>query len=311
MLGWISEESGLRTQTAFRCSPRFPKTRMQEHRFIFSNRAASYVLGRSEREYDRLMFQARILRPYTEKYFRMAGLASGMRVLDLGSGMGDVALLAAEIVGPHGAVLGLDRDPAALERARERATEHGYSSWVSFQETDLESFSSSQQFDAIVGRFVLVYQRDAATTIRRMMRFLRPGGIVIFHEMDFSDPHPSWPPCELWDQVVGTVAEAFRRSGARPDFGRHLGKVYLDAELGFPTIVGDVLIAGGRGSPLYQWVANTFVSISPRFADLGLSLPTGVVADASLAERLQEAAVIACSQVMGVTQFGAWAQKPV
>jgi hypothetical protein len=90
-----------------------------------------------------------------------------------------------------------------------------------------------------------------------------------------------------------------------------LAKVYLDAELGFPTIVADVLVGGGRGSSLYQWVANTFVSISPRFADLGLSLPTGVVPDSSLAARLQEAVVRACSQVMGVTQFGVWARKPV
>jgi ubiquinone/menaquinone biosynthesis C-methylase UbiE len=283
---------------------------MQEQNSTLSTSSASYVLGRSEHEYDRLMFQAGILRPYTEKYLRMAGLAPGMRVLDLGSGVGDVALLAGEIVGPDGGVLGLDRDPAALERARQRAKEHGCSSWVAFEETVLENFSSDQQFDAIVGRFVLVYQRDAATTIRQMMRFLKPGGIAVFHEMDFSDPHPSWPPCELWDQVVGTVAEAFRRSGAAPDFGRRLGKVYLDAELGFPTIVGDVLAGGGRGSSLYQWVANTFVSISPRFADLGLSLPIGVVADSSLADKLEEAAEIACSQVMGVTQFGAWSRKP-
>ena len=45
------------------------------------------------------MLQAKLLRPYTEKFFRMAGLATGMRVLDVGSGMGDVALLTAEIVG--------------------------------------------------------------------------------------------------------------------------------------------------------------------------------------------------------------------
>ena len=56
------------------------------------------------------MFQARLLRPYTDKFFRAAGIVPGMRVLDLGSGMGDVALLAADIVGPAGYVLGIDRD---------------------------------------------------------------------------------------------------------------------------------------------------------------------------------------------------------
>jgi ubiquinone/menaquinone biosynthesis C-methylase UbiE len=75
---------------------------------------ANYVLGQSTYEQERLMLQARILRPYTERFFRAAGLEPGMRVLDLGSGVGDVALLAGDIVGPCGRVLGLDRDAMAL-----------------------------------------------------------------------------------------------------------------------------------------------------------------------------------------------------
>src|SRR5689334_15110837 len=69
-----------------------------------------YVLGRTPEEYARLEFQARIVRPYTERYFRAAGLAPGMRVLELGSGVGEVAVIAAEIVGPSGHVHGIDVD---------------------------------------------------------------------------------------------------------------------------------------------------------------------------------------------------------
>jgi 2-polyprenyl-3-methyl-5-hydroxy-6-metoxy-1,4-benzoquinol methylase len=57
--------------------------------------SSNYVLGQSVHEYERLMLQGRLLRPYTEKFFRAAGVVPGMRVLDIGSGMGDVALLAA------------------------------------------------------------------------------------------------------------------------------------------------------------------------------------------------------------------------
>src|SRR5262249_30726946 len=78
---------------------------------------------------ERLILQARILRPYTEKFFRAAGLAPGMRVLDVGSGMGDVSLLSADIVGPGGRVLGIDRDVAALDNARRRTDQQGCSSW--------------------------------------------------------------------------------------------------------------------------------------------------------------------------------------
>ena len=77
----------------------------------------NYVLGQSPYEYERLTLQAKVLRPFTEKFFMMAGLGPGMRVLEVGSGMGDVALLAAEMVGPGGRVLGVDRDAAGLEKA--------------------------------------------------------------------------------------------------------------------------------------------------------------------------------------------------
>ena len=54
----------------------------------------------------------------TERLFRDAGITSGMRVFDGGSGVGDVALLVARLVGPHGSVVGVDRDGSAVQTAR-------------------------------------------------------------------------------------------------------------------------------------------------------------------------------------------------
>src|SRR5438067_11591414 len=66
----------------------------------------NYVLGQSAYEYERLTFQAKIVRPFTDKFFRVAEVSPGMRVLEIGSGMGDVAFVAGEIVGPGGRLLG-------------------------------------------------------------------------------------------------------------------------------------------------------------------------------------------------------------
>src|SRR5262249_23050752 len=79
-----------------------------------------YNLGHSEHEVERLRIQARQLEPVTRHYLREAGIAPGMRVLDIGSGAGDVALLAAELVGPEGEVVGIDRSADVLEVARAR-----------------------------------------------------------------------------------------------------------------------------------------------------------------------------------------------
>ena len=76
----------------------------------------NYILGQSACEYERLTFQAKIVRPFTDKFIRFAGVSPGMRVLEIGSGMGDVAFLAGEIVGPGGRVLGVDQDTAESRR---------------------------------------------------------------------------------------------------------------------------------------------------------------------------------------------------
>ena len=66
------------------------------------DRDRQYTMGRSDEETERLIEQSRLIRPITERFLRSAGVARGMRVLDIGSGAGDVALIAAELVGPEG-----------------------------------------------------------------------------------------------------------------------------------------------------------------------------------------------------------------
>jgi SAM-dependent methyltransferase len=108
----------------------------------------------------------------------------------------------------------------------------------------LEDFSTADQFDAVVGRYVLLYQPDPAVTLRQMARFVKPGGTVAFHEADFSMREFACPPCELADQVAALIPEVFRRIRLPPDFGRYLGRTYLDAGLPFPALVAEN--PGGR-----------------------------------------------------------------
>jgi ubiquinone/menaquinone biosynthesis C-methylase UbiE len=270
----------------------------------------NYVLGQSAYEYERLTLQAKVLRPFTEKFLTVAGIKPGMRVLEVGSGMGDVALLVAEIVGPRGRVLGVDRDATGLENARERTRQQGCSSWVSFQASNLVEFNTADQFDAIVGRYILLYQHDPGATIRHLLKFLKPGGIVVFHELDFTDPRSSDPPCAFWDEIYALLSEVFRRAGNPPDYGRRMAKAFLDAGLPFPTVLAESLAGGGRGLNLYRWIANTLISVSPRMGEMGLAMPGGVVADETLAKRLEEEVVASGSQILGPIQFGAWTRKP-
>ena len=84
-----------------------------------------YIFGDREEEQRRLDAQASLLNPATERFFRASGIGPGMRVLDLGSGAGHVAVLASRLVGPGGSVLGVERDPAAVASARGYASAAG------------------------------------------------------------------------------------------------------------------------------------------------------------------------------------------
>ncbi|WP_352610661.1 methyltransferase domain-containing protein [Mesorhizobium sp. M0239] len=105
--------------------------------------------GHSERELKRLATQATLVDPLTRDYLRRAGLRAGMHVLDVGSGAGDVAFLAADVVGPTGLVIGSDRSAEALDAARARAAQRGLAN-VIFHQCDPATFTFCVSFHSAV-----------------------------------------------------------------------------------------------------------------------------------------------------------------
>jgi ubiquinone/menaquinone biosynthesis C-methylase UbiE len=134
----------------------------------------TYVLGHSPAEIQRLKNQADMLRPITERLLRNAGIGAGMRVLDLGCGAGDVTMLAAELVGPAGSILGIDRSREVLDIARERAEEAGLRQ-ISFVRASVEEFSADDPFDLVIGRYILVHQPEPVEVLRNAARLVRQG----------------------------------------------------------------------------------------------------------------------------------------
>ena len=120
---------------------------------------SQYALGSNDGEHQRLIRQAGWLTAHTERLFREAGIGPGQRVLDLGSGVGDVAMLVARLVGPSGEVVGVERDMHSIARARARVAEAGLRN-VSFTESDVNQIANDKPFDAAVGRFILEFLPD-------------------------------------------------------------------------------------------------------------------------------------------------------
>lgn len=278
---------------------------MSNLEFNISN--PQYALGHSSRELDRLSFQGAVFAPYTRQLLTEAGLAPGMRVLDVGSGSGDVSFLVAELVGSTGHVLGVDRSAEAVERARGRAIRHNVRN-VDFQVGDPASMHFDRPFDAIVGRLVLMYQDDPATSLRKMMRHLREGGVVAFQELD-STACRSWPAVPTYDIAARWLADALRGSGARPELGLEMHSVFVDSGLPVPTMRMDTLVSGHEDSPVYILMAEAMRTLMPTLEKLNIASASQVEVE-SLADRMRKEVAEKRGVVMSYGLVGAWAKKP-
>ncbi len=176
-----------------------------------SDSGYQFGTGIGDEELDRLEAQGAALVPATRMIFAEAGIRPGMRVLDIGCGAGDVAFVAADLVGPDGFVVGVDRSPDALARARLRAEQRGLAQ-VQFVEGDINDPAPGGPFDAMVERLVLMWVPDPAAVLRRQATVLRPGGLVVPIEIDLS---MMWflPEIPLGTQVKSWLVEAFSKAG--------------------------------------------------------------------------------------------------
>ena len=270
-------------------------------------RAEAYVLGNDPVELGRLDRQSASIERPTRLLLQAAGIGRGMRVLDLGTGLGHVARLAGELVGPDGAVVGIDASRAALDVARRRVEDAG-ERHVSFVEGDVRSWRADQPFDAVVGRLILFHLSEPASVVRHHTQNLRPGGRFMAIDFDLGGSR-SVPPVPLADVVLEWVIRAFEAAGASPFIGARLGPVLAQAGL------RDVATFGVQGylPPGAPMAARLVVGVA---RSLAAAIVTHGIATAdelgieSLEGRLAESLARADAVLLPPTVVGAWGRPP-
>jgi SAM-dependent methyltransferase len=262
---------------------------------------AEYFFGHSQVEPRRLMAQAAALRPITKRLLRRAGLLPGMRVLDLGSGAGDVSMLAAELMGGQGEVVGIDHAAAAVALARERAEQGGYRNIV-FRVAAAEDLVALEPFDFVIGRYVVLHQPDPARSIRAAAARLRPGGTIAFHEIDMRTRCETLPVVPRYEAVAAEMMAAIGAGVPDPDAAGRLVALFAEAGLPEPKVFCERPAGGSGASTVHRWVAATRASI--RFLVQPRGLPVEVDA---LEAALSTAAAATHIQVLAADQCCAWA----
>jgi SAM-dependent methyltransferase len=272
-----------------------------------TNSNGDYALGYTNFEHERLIRQATRIAPYTERLFREAGLCTGQRVLDLGSGVGDVSMLLARIVGSSGEVVGIERDAYSIARAKARVETAGLRN-ISFTQADVNQIVTDQLFDAAVGRFILMFLPDPASVVRSLTQLVRPGGILAFQE-------PTWIPFlafaarfPLWFQLLSVIHETFLRLGVNPEMGILLYRLFQ--EVGLPTPAMHIETPLGSDANFTSLVCDLLSSVRPLIQQHNVSLEALGNLD-TLPDRIQAEVVASNTVVSFVPLVGVWARKPM
>jgi len=271
-----------------------------------SNSPAEYALGSTDAEHERLIRQGVILAPLTERLFRETGIGPGQRVLDIGSGVGDVAMLAARLVGQSGEVVGIERDPRSIARARTRAADYGLHN-ASFMECDVSQIQSVGSFDAVVGRFILQFLPDPVAVLRCLSHAIRPGGVVVFQEVSYAPLLALSAHLPLWSACVSVARETIQRSGANPEMGVALHRNFQEAGLPAPAMRMETLL--GSAPDFTLWIYDLLRSLRPQIQKHNVSLETLGDFD-TLSARLQSEVSESKTVAPYVALVGAWSRKP-
>lgn len=268
---------------------------------------STYVLGHADAEVQRLLLQGRLYDDYTEHALRLAGLRPGMRVLDIGSGPGDVSFVAARLVGPTGTVLGVDAAPAMVELASARAAEKGLST-VHFMQSAVDAIALDEPVDAVVGRLILMHLPDPAATLRHLVSFVRPGGTIAFSENDITATR-TIPDIPLFGRTVAAIVRAFETLGLSAQFGATLHTVFADAGLGTPKLIHYAPVGTAADTDILAYAAQVWRLVSPVAEQHGFAIDELADID-NFVPLVRDEVAAADALVVMAPLITAWVQVP-
>jgi SAM-dependent methyltransferase len=262
-----------------------------------------YVME-SEKERHRLEVQAAVFEPFTRRFLASAGILNGMSILDVGTGVGDVALLAAGMVGPTGRVLGVDCEDGMINRAKQRAQSKQVEN-VQFQIGSLQPDENLGKFDFVIGRLVTAFQSDQVNFLHRVVSLVKAGGSIAFIEAAWNlcgtSTNPAIP---VYDDLIKRSISLIEALGFDSELGSRLTQLFAHAGLGRPSVTAELLV-GGPDSSLLDYSLLNFENLFMTAKKKGLEAPDDAAVKMICAE-IRETAAASHVQFSGPCVVGAF-----
>jgi SAM-dependent methyltransferase len=227
-----------------------------------------YVLGTHQDEVQRLGLQHRVWRPYALACWQQAGITVGKRVLDIGAGPGYATIDLAEIVGPSGEVVAVERSHNFVGALKERTHALGLTN-VKVHERDLMVDDLPEgRYDFSWCRWVAAFVSNPALLVEKLSRVLPAGGTAIFHEYGQYDTWRYYPSLPHHERFRNLVVQTWIESGGQPDAAPVV--LGLLQQRGF-TIrsVRPLVFCISSSNYLWQWAAEFVENYLPRLMETG------------------------------------------
>lgn len=224
-----------------------------------SSTSGQYIHGSAPAEQRRLSLLNNLL---NDSSLRALGAGAGERVLDVGSGLGQLSRAIARVAGP-GNVIGVERDPQQIAEAERQAEAGGERGLVDFRQGDATELPLADDewggFDVAHSRFLLEHLADPQAVVDGMVRAVRPGGRIVLEDDDH-DLLRLYPAVPNFERLWGAYIETYDRLGNDPYIGRRL--VSLLHAAGAAPARNDLLFFGScAGNPSFQAFVDNFVGL--------------------------------------------------
>ncbi|MBX3702170.1 MAG: methyltransferase domain-containing protein [Steroidobacteraceae bacterium] len=181
-----------------------------------------YFLGTHDEELLRLGLQHRVWGAAVRDCWQRAGIGAGSRVLDVGAGPGYAAADFAQIVGPTGEVVAVERSGRYVEAGRAMLAKHGFAN-VRYHELDLMTDPlPGGDYDFAWCRWVACFVSSPALLVDKIAAALRPGGLAIFHEYLVYETFCFAPPHPRQREFAQQVMKGWRAAGGEPNVAQPL-----------------------------------------------------------------------------------------
>ena len=227
-----------------------------------------YVLGTEADEVERLGLQHRVWRARVLDAWARAGITGGQTIVDVGSGPGYAALDLAEIAGPGGRVIAVERSRRFLDVLAARAGQRGLANVETVECDVVEQAFGDGIADAAWCRWLLCFVPDPQRALANIVRALKPGGVAIFHEYANYGSWTTMPPNEDMDRFRSLVMKSWRDAGGEPDIGLRLPEMLAAEDMELLEIRPLIDIVGPEDFA-WQWPAAFMAVNARRLHDLG------------------------------------------